>query len=196
MSDRSSGSNNEIEQLLIDSPKKSAVIRGNILMADTEDGATGIRFKTCLSDQAVAELHDNVFLNNATLGESENSNCEASIAQMQLLENPIQNAGGTASGNVHYKGGGQCFGQPGCLELAACSGASGQTQSCFAQLFTAWSGDGTTELFADGWKLKANSAPCPIARGATTLSVNVDLYNAPRTVDLSRGAHELDGPCF
>ncbi|MBX3130415.1 MAG: hypothetical protein KF718_27095 [Polyangiaceae bacterium] len=190
------GNNQLVEQVYLESGT-GAVIRGNIFMAQVSAVSTGIRSKVCLANNAIATLHDNVFLNNDTLAEFQVSGCAGAATVMTQLQSPINNAGGSASGNLYYKGAGGCGGLPtGCVELEACSGAATKTLECFHQLFTGWTGDGTSELFTTGWRLKPSSVPCPIARGPTHKSVTHDLFDAARTEELSRGAHEHDGPCF
>lgn len=185
-----------VEQVRIESGS-GAVIRGNILIAQVFPLSTGIRSKVCLANGAITALHDNVFLNNDTLAEFQVSNCAGTATVVTQLQSPINAAGGTASGNIYYKGPGGCAGLPtGCNELDACSGAAGKTLECFQQLFTGWTGDGTSELFATGWRLKPSSAPCTIARASANASVARDLFDTTRTIHLSQGAHEHDGPCF
>ena len=189
------GISKEIAAIFNAQSKKNAVIRGNMLMADPDDNAVGFRSEVCLDDDAIKELHDNVFLNHFTLADFQASGCPGAVTAMPALANPVKAAGGTSSGNVRYKGPGKCAGLTGCLELAACPGTSGSGNGCFSQIFDAWSGNPQADLFAAGWRLKANSVPCPISKGSPTMTVGVDLYGTTRTIDLSRGAHEFDGPC-
>lgn len=185
----------ELSSLSLD-PATTTTIRGNLLLANADEAVAGIAAIDCLNTSMISALHDNAFVGFDTLADLADSQCLGAVTSIGPLEGPIKTQG-TASGNIRYKAAGSCGSEPGCLENAACTGSAGTTTSCMTLLFSSWTAadDGVGALGTDGWMLKANSAPCTTAKAIATISVPVDLYGTGRTNPLSRGAHELDGPC-
>jgi hypothetical protein len=184
----------DVTQLRLDDADQ-AIIRGNILLAAADTFFPAIIMDECLNTDAFAELHDNAFVATDKLALLQSGGCpNVIISHMSNLQNPI--TPGSAGGNIRFKAPGTCSTEPGCTEIAACAG-NGNAQQCFDLLFEAWSAadDGLGTLFDTGWKLEANTVPCPISKAIFTQTSSSDLFGASRSTPISFGAHEQDGPC-